>query len=496
MRRCHRGWWLRFVRLSACVSFIILEVASPRDLPRAMAAGVAQVSCPTGAIPVQPGQSIQAMVDQAGANAVFCLKNGIFRAQRVQPRSKQSFYGEGQTILNGSMPVGNFRREGLYWVVDGWFQRGERNGQCTAEAPTCDWPAAVFIDDRPLVPAAMKDGLQTGQFYLDQSGRKLYLAINPAGHNVELTAASVAFDGTASDVLIRNLTIEKYASVAQRGAIQARHGIRWTIENCEIRLNSGAGIGVGTATQVHGSDIQHNGQLGIGGVGNDVTIEANDIWGNNTRGFDFRWEAGGVKLALSERVIFRGNHVHENGGPGLWCDIRCRDVLYEGNVVENNADAGIFHEISFKAIVRNNIVRENGASDRPWFWGPDILIAASRDVEVYRNVLTVHAGRCGIVLIDEGRRVRGGEEYQTRDNTVWQNDITFDGAPCAGGASDVEPSDANFNIITEGNNRFDSDVYRVHSTDQPARFVWGHDVFSWEDWRAQGLERNGRLIRY
>src|SRR6267143_839707 len=97
----------------------------------------------------------------------------------------------------------------------------------------------------------------------------------------------------------------------------------WTVENCEVRLNSGGGLTVGTGGRVHDNDIHHNGQIDIGGVGRDILIENNRIWENNTRGFNFNWEAGGVKLALSDGVVLRGNHVYDNNGSGLWCDINC-----------------------------------------------------------------------------------------------------------------------------------------------------------------------------
>ena len=96
------------------------------------------------------------------------------------------------------------------------------------------------------------------------------------------------------------------------------------------------GSASGTGTRVHDCDIHHNGQIGIEGNGRDIRIEHNRIWSNNIRGFDSDWEAGGVKIALSDGVAFRGNHVHDNDGPGLWCDIDCRNVVYENNLVENN----------------------------------------------------------------------------------------------------------------------------------------------------------------
>ena len=229
-----------------------------------------------------------------------------------------------------------------------------------------------------------------------------------------------------------------------------------------VRLNSGAGISVGTGSRVRNCDIHHNGQIGIEGDGNDILIEGNRIWSNNTHGFDPEWEAGGVKIAQTNGVTFRGNHVHDNNGAGLWCDIECRNVVYENNLVENNQHNGIFHEISFNAVIRGNVVRHNGGG-RTWFWHADILVAASQDVEVTGNTVTAAPGACGIMLIDQGRRSEGGAKYKTRNNTIHANEMTFEGAPCAGGASDTKPDDENFAIIPNGNNRFDANTYRVRS---------------------------------
>jgi hypothetical protein len=305
-----------------------------------------------------------------------------------------------------------------------------------------------------------------------------------------------AFESAAADVSISHVTVEKFASAAQKGAIHAREGARWTVENCEARLNSGAGISVGTGSRVRNCNVHHNGQIGIEGNGKDIRIEDSRIWSNNIHGFDPTWEAGGIKIAESDGVTFRGNHVHDNDGPGLWCDIGCRNVVYEENLVENNQDIGIFHEISFKATIRKNVVRHNGLGDRGWFWDADIVLAASQDVEVSGNTLVVAHGRCGIMLIDQGRRSDDGERYKTRNNTVGGNEITFEGAACAGGISDTKPDDENFTIITDGNNRFDGNTYRVGRPSEPARFAWGHEVTDWDGFRRKGLEQNGRLVPF
>jgi hypothetical protein len=463
---------------------------------RAANAGVNSSSCPRDAIAISPGTRIQEMVDSAGDGAAFCLKDGVHRAQAVRPRSKQRFYGEGHAVLNGSRLLADFRREGSYWVTSSQFWRRPKHGECLPSAPTCNQPEALFIDDRPLAKVSSKDALAGDKFYIDYAGGKIYLVDDPTNRNVEVTVASFAFESTATDVSISNVTVEKFSSAAQKGAIHAREGARWTIENCDVRLNSGAGISIGTGSRVRTCDIHHNGQIGIEGHGRGIHIEDNRIWSNNIYGFDPAWEAGGVKIAESDGVMFRRNHVHDNNGPGLWCDIDCYNVVYEENLVENNQGSGIFHEISFNAVIHKNTLRHNGGGDRSWFWGADITIAASQDVEVSDNTVTVAAGGCGIMLIDQGRRSDNGRRYKTRNNVIRGNEMTFEGAACAGGASDTKPDDQNFAIIANGNNQFDGNTYRVGRTSEPARFVWGQDVTDWDRFRRKGLERSGRLVSF
>jgi Right handed beta helix region len=462
---------------------------------QAAIAGVSNSPCPANAIAIAPGDPIQEAVNRAGKGALLCLKNGVHRAQAIRPWPGQRFYGEGQTVLNGSRLLTGFRRENQYWVVNSQLVRRRRHGECQPSAPFCDQPETVFIDDRPLTNAANKAELTPGKFYIDYVGGEIYLADDPTNRSVEVTVAAFAFESPAADVSINNIIVEKFANAAQKGAVHAREGTRWTIENCEVRLNSGGGIGVGTGSRVRGCDIHDNGQIGLGGNGRDILIENNHIWSNNTRGFDATWEAGGAKIALSDGVVFRNNRVHDNNGPGLWCDIDCRNVLYEGNTVERNQDIGIFHEISFKALIRENVVRHNGLGSRGWFWVSDIVLAASQDVEVLDNRIVVAPGRCGIMLIDQGRR-DNGKRYKTRNNTITGNEMMFEGAACAGGVSDTKPGDENFAIISDGNNVFDGNTYRVGPSAKRARFVWGRDVTDWGGFRSKGQERSGSMVSF
>ena len=67
--------------VGALASSVIL--GSPATV--AAAPAVSDAPCPLGAIAVEPGTSIQAAVDSAGAGAAFCLKNGMHRMQVVRP---------------------------------------------------------------------------------------------------------------------------------------------------------------------------------------------------------------------------------------------------------------------------------------------------------------------------------------------------------------------------------------------------------------------------
>ena len=265
-----------------------------------------------------------------------------------------------------------------------------------------------------------------------------------------------------------------------------------------MRLNSGVGILTKAGDRVSKCNVHHNGQLGISGYGHDISIENNEVWANNTRGFDYGWEAGGIKISRGSHIIMRGNRVHDNVGPGLWCDGGCRNVLYSGNTVERNQGSGIFHEISYSAIIRDNLLVHNGLASR-WYWGSQIIVAASEGVDIEHNSLVVSPGKCGIMLIDQGRNDRTHGTivlHKTRNNTVRFNDTTFEGNSCAGGVSDVARSNANYSIIENGNNRFDYNTYRIPKSAGRHVFAWGHAETDWDGARRLGFEPHGRLIRY
>lgn len=479
--------------------------------PRAEASEIAP--CPPGSLPVPVGASIQALVDRAPPGATFCIAAGVHRTQSVAPKDRQSFIGLPGAILNGAELVTDVRRDGAFWATATPKLAVKPFGTCLPHRARCNDPRRFFLDGEPLEPVADRADLRTGTVYTDAATGLSYLADDPRGRVLERTRRLYAFDNAgARGVTVRGLIVEKYATPAQQGAIFGDENPRatdWLIEGNEVRLNSGSGIATGERSIVRRNKVHRNGQLGISPNGADVLIEGNEIYENNIHGFDAAWEAGGVKAGKVERLTLRGNHVYDNYGSGLWCDVDCRDIVFENNLVERNSDAGIFYEISFDAIIRNNTVRLNGTGrggqqGSVWVWGAGIQIAASEGVNVYGNTVIVAPGGSGIVIVDQGRerlgqpRVKDDKApllYRTARNAVHDNQIVYEGgAGLSGGASDVPASNPNFGIIETGGNRFDRNTYVLRRPANAPLFIWGHDPVSFQTFRSLGQEADGRIM--
>jgi parallel beta-helix repeat protein len=302
-----------------------------------------------------------------------------------------------------------------------------------------------------------------------------------------------AFTGSGSGVVLDRLIIEHFANPAQQGAIHGDHSQVWTVRNCEVRYTAGTGIRTGPRMQILTSKIHHNAQLGIGGLGDDMLIEGNEIAYNNYESkFDPGWEAGGTKFVLSNRLVVRKNHVHHNTGPGLWTDIDNVNSLIEENVCEDNTQMGIFHEISFAAIIRNNTVRRNAVNAVNWWlYGGGILVAHSKGVEVYGNVCEDNYN--GIVAIDQGRGLspHGNGMYELRDLHVHDNTIVQRIRYAGGVATDT--GDA---IFTSRNLRYANNRYTLGTaTAQPRPFAWANGDRTIQEWQAAGHDVTGVFTR-
>ncbi len=355
----------------------------------------------------------------------------------------------------------------------------DSHGECVDGYDACALRNDLYVDDQMLWRVDDREELVPGTWWSD--GNRVVMADDPNDRKVEISLTEHAFRSDADDVVIRDLIVEKYASMAQRGAIQSEaslgsRGTNWLIEGVEVRLNHAAGIRAGDETTIRNVHAHHNGQQGItGDGGTGILVESSELDHNNIRGFNWGWEGAGAKFKETVGLVVRDVNAHHNLGPGLWTDIDCYDTTYEGNVVFSNLAPGIIHEISFDAVIRDNEVYDNGYVMGDWLWGAGILIAASSNVQVYDNVVTNNAD--GITGIQQNRESSTGlhrlENIRIHDNTItmWYGQT--------GVAQDMgDPS-----VFTDRNIVFENNTYVGAGHDA---FAWDDQNLDWDGWLATG----------
>jgi parallel beta-helix repeat protein len=294
------------------------------------------------------------------------------------------------------------------------------------------------------------------------------------------------------DVTVRGFTIEHFLNEWTAGTLAPiEAGWNWTIENNEVRYNNQGGVEVNNGSIVRGNNIHHNGHIGIsGGPVSGVRIRGNEIAFNNTGSYDVNVHAGGVKLCGaspgSSNIVFRQNKVHDNTGIGLWIDTKVRHVRFAGNTIENNSSIGIFYETSSDAIIRNNTL-QNNASDsagKSCFWGSQIHVNDSQNVEIYGNTVASSNGSNGICAVDIDRVTSGSSKVANlyvHDNVV---KVRLTGATGLVG----RPS----SYVASAHNRFVHNTYYVTNKSDKA-WSWSTYPVTWHRWHRYGNDRSGRL---
>jgi hypothetical protein len=491
MRRVRqRASWSPWRTASASSSSTTLSVAAQAMLAVTIGAGCARATQEPATVILRPGQSIQRAVESAPEGTTFRLEPGTYRQQTIQPRNRQRFIGEGEVILNGAMELQSWTRHGDFWLSAALPPALPFHGECDASQPLCGHREDLFVDNSLYRRVMSLAELGPGRWYREAD--RAYVADDPSQRSVELGATPQAFGGDAEGVVLESLIVEKYASDAQYGAIYGDDARGWLIANVTARWNHGVGLSFGSSTRVIGGSFSHNGQLGIGGIGEGSTIQGVEIAFNNYAGYDSDWEAGGTKFWETIGLVVRDSCVHHNGGPGLWSDKDNIDLLYDNNKVFLNAREGVKHEISSRAIIRNNIVTHNGTSRfDQWLWGSQILIQNSNNVQAYRNLIEVSGSfgnGIGVIYQDRGHGDYG--PWDATNNKIYDNTIVYLGRR---GQSGIVTDTGDNGIWRSASNEFDYNHYIVTSGTTEYWTTRNQDA-RWSEIRELGLERNSELI--
>jgi hypothetical protein len=409
-------------------------------------------------IAINPADNVAEIVERAPAGATFYLHTGIYRLQYARPKDGQKFIGKGEVVFNGATILSGWRNVDGYWVARGPEKRRRPSGKCRNDTPMCGHNEDLFVNGKVYLRAASLADVGPGMFYDD--GLNIRIADDPTDKLTEFGVMPFAFASEAEGVLLQDIIVEKYASPAQRGAIEFQQARNWELRNVIARLNHGVGARLGPGARISGGSYSNNGQLGLGGgSGSGIVIEGVEIAYNNYAGYSPGWEAGGTKFVRVDGLVVRKACVHHNSGPGLWTDIDNINVEFVDNLVFENRGDGIKHEISYAAKIHGNTVARNGHGTLNWLWRSQILIQNSQDVEVYDNVVEVGPDYGnGISVINQNRGKGRHGPWVARNNFVHNNTIIHLGAS---GASGMVADHGREWFDDNSGNLFDSNTYVV-----------------------------------
>jgi hypothetical protein len=464
---------------------VLLHGTTPRWRLLAVAcAGVcatALIDPPAPAIGAdQCSTKLQTLVDQTPPGGVLRLPACIYE-ETITINKPMTLDGQGQAEIRGSDVWSAWRRSRSTWISIDTVPTFSTDSQAICADPRCGWPEQVFFDGTPLIQVAAGTTPAPGQFSLN-GARQVVLADNPAGHTVEVSTRIRWIDTESDNVTIQGLTMRHAANPAQVGAVGNQGHNGWTLQNNQLYDTAGATVVVGgatnagTQTRVLHNQISDSGFEGIEGYLNvNTLIEGNEIFGNNTEGFDVGWAGGGVKVSNMTNAMLDANVVHDNLGPGMWCDQGCSNITFSQNRVYGNnghhtdgpdGSAQIVFEISEGALIQGNAI-----------WGatggwPGIYVESSGNAEVRWNV--VGSSSRGFQAYLETRcciPAQGASNIYLHDNAFIMDSPGDDYAILWG--------DSGTNQITSSSNRgVNNSVWYPTPENGQSRFRWGNQVFS------------------
>jgi hypothetical protein len=471
--------WYKFTKIVTTLALITLGSAA--------AALAATVN-------VSPSEDFQTVVSSNPAGTTFMITPGVYRMQSITPKTGDIFEGQSGAVLNGSRQLTSFTRSGIYYVATGQTQHGTANGECQAAYAGCEYPEDLFFNNVPLQRVEALTQVVAGKWYFDYSTASVYFVDNPTGKTVEIGVTTHAFSGSATNVTIEGLTIEKYADPAQDGAIS---GGAWTIESNDITLNHGGGIRLASNQIIEYNQIWWNGQEGLTGSGSNILVQNNEIAYNNTLGFDFGWEAGGTKFSNTTNLVVQGNYVHDNKGPGLSLDFQTYNWLIQGNRTSGNYVAGILDEISYNGTARYNIIEDDasypGKTNPSMWWACGFFDLDSSNATVYGNTVINNSNGICAVSISRGSGSRGA--FLVQNLSVYDNVIVQSVGSAAGAVAD---SGEYLDVYSSSwNNHWTSNTYKLA--------VSGGDFYTWSggtsyismdagQWQSSGQDTAGTWI--
>jgi Right handed beta helix region/Chondroitinase B len=293
----------------------------------------------------------------------------------------------------------------------------------------------VIVEDYLLRQVVQRSQLARGTFYVDLDAKRIYLW-DGGDHKltddwgaplVEASVRTGIWLVEGEHVHTRGLRFRHAANMAQHGAVQLK-GAHDMLEDCVVeRVNACGASFSHSGIVVRRCTFRENGQMGFGASrAHDLLMTDCLIEGNNTKGYDRGWEAGGNKLALCRNAVLERSRFVRNRGIGIWFDIGNENCTVRNCLIADNEQAGLFYEISFGLHAHDNVIVGNGYIHSPGAWGANGAISTSSSPKclIERNLML--ANREGFQFRDARRTTPLIDQKQGEPEiTVWDHDSTI-----------------------------------------------------------------------
>ena len=264
------------------------------------------VTCPAGAVAIEPGGSIQNFVDRYPGATTFCLRAGVHRLNNsITPKSGNVFVGEYGAILDGS----------------GWTTTDDTQGAFRAHNQD--------IDDVTIRNLIIRKMPQRGIHAYPSGADRWTIEDNEIAEN----KVGVVVPNSS---IVRNNSIHHNAGnptstvyVEQGGGYQLNQSKQVIFENNEIAYNSvNQKIVASTNVTFRNNYVHHNLENGIWYDGDNVgsLIEGNLVEDNR---------AEGIFYEVSGQGIIRNNVVRRSGNHAIFISTSKNAEIYN-NTLEDN----------------------------------------------------------------------------------------------------------------------------------------------------------------
>ncbi len=353
--------------------------------------------------------TLESAIARVVTGDAIILRGGTYRTGNLQLNQGITLqpHADEQPVLKGTFVVqpdqAVKQRNGLYRIKwdhlfplkpQPWWTRG------TFGATTPQWlfnNDMVFVDGQPLKTVGWEGDVKEGTFSVDYDAGHIYLAVDPAEHEVEITAFDNAITRTTGEVhgkasdgkgfVMRGLTLTQYAYRAieiggydpEEISPESKHGndvIGTTLEHCTItHCSRVAGYFRGDNMVFRHNLISDTSTEGIFILASDdALLEKNIFRRNNVEGIQGYFPAAVKIFNQTRRVVVRDNLLMDNpGSNGIWYDVGNVDGVFINNWIQDGYN-GFFFEISKGVTVAGNV-----------FVNSDAWILNSSDAKIYNN---------------------------------------------------------------------------------------------------------------